>query len=127
MKQFGQGRPCNGLWATGQLGTRAQTLQRLKKNMTMIMIMIMNTTMMYMNKMKKNMTVIMMSITIMIMFRAEKNQGNRTGWSRTRNITGNSELEIRVKKTAFERLVPCNFFNYIFTFSGLRIVFTFSS
>jgi hypothetical protein len=39
--------------------------------------------------MKKNMTVIMMSMTIMIMIKAEKNQGNRTEWPRTRNVTWN--------------------------------------
>jgi hypothetical protein len=59
----------------------------MKKKMTMIMIM--NTMMMDMNKMKNNVTVIMMSMTIIIMIRAEKNQGNRTKWPRTRNVTWN--------------------------------------
>jgi len=80
-------RPCNGLWTTGQLGTREQTLQRLKKEKKIITIM--NTMMMDMIKMKKNMTVMMMSMTIMIMIRAEKNQGNRAEWPRTRHVTWN--------------------------------------
>jgi hypothetical protein len=42
-----------------------------------------------MKKMKKNLAVIVISMTIMIMIRAEKNQGSRTECPWTRNVTWN--------------------------------------